>query len=382
VVSNFSEKKFMKLVLLALILSFIFCADLSLTQGQTPTPTPTPKDNGTSTQTIVETVFPKGNTALTQPTSTENTPNPKPDVVKPKIKEPLIYSGDTLQVIVSRNPEFDWRGQIEPDGDLPVMPYVETTIRALCRTENEIAQDLIKAYSKYLKNPQVTVRIISRAGRSPATVLGAIRTPQRFVLERNASLAELIALSGGITEEASGEVQVYQTEPNVCAEDAETEINKLLGQNGSAVKFIKIADLLAGKEAANPTIHSGDIVTILEANPVYVIGGVVSPQAINFRDGLSISRAIASVGGLSRDGKGSEIRIYRRTTKPEDKGVIVINLEDIRKQKAEDILLRPLDIIDVPQSGRGQDRRTLTREDQDALIKSKSTANLPLRIVN
>lgn len=368
----------MKLVVIILIFSLTFCANVSLTQGQIPTPTPTPKDSGATTQTIVETVFPKGNNA-SQPTNPET---PKTDIVKPKIKEPLIYAGDTLQVIVARNPEFDWRGQIESDGDLPIMPYVEKTIRALCRTENEIARDLATAYSKYLKNPQVTVRIISRAGRPPATILGAIRTPQRFVLERNASLTELIALSGGITEEASGEVQVYQTEPNLCAENAEAEINKLLGQQGSAVKFIKIADLLSGKLEANPTIRPGDIVTILEANPVYVIGGVASPQAISFREGLSVGRAIASVGGLSRDGKGSEIRIYRRATKPDDKPVIEINLEDIRKQKAEDVLLRPLDIIDVGQSSRGKDRRTLTQDDQDALIKSKSNASLPLRIVN
>lgn len=371
----------MKLVVFILIFSLTFCVNATLAQGQTATPSPTPKDSGSITQTIVETAFPKNKTTA-QPLDGENPANSKRDIAKPKIKEPLVYSGDTLQVIVSRHPEFDWRGQIESDGDLPMMPYVEKTIRALCRTESEIALDLAGAYSKYLKNPQVTVRIISRAGRAPATLLGAIRTPQRFVLERNASLAELIALSGGITEEASGEVQVYQTEPNTCAEDAEAEINKLLGQGGSAIKFIKIADLLAGKQEANPTIRPGDIITILEANPVYVIGGVASPQAINFREGLSLARAIASAGGLSKDGKASEIRIYRRAVKPDDKPVIEINLEDIRKQKAEDILLRPLDIIDVPQSGRGRDRRTLTQEDRDALIKSKSNASLPLRIVN
>lgn len=372
----------MKRAVFFLIFSLVFCVNLSLAQEQTPTPTPTPtsKDSVQAKANISpnEDKTDKG----TQPTNSTNPNDLKPDDVKPIIKTPLIYPGDTIQVIVARYPEFNWRGQIESDGDLPAMPYVDETIRVLCKTETEVAQDLSIAYSKYLKNPQVTVRIISRAGRVPATMLGAIRTPQRFVLERSASLAELIALSGGITENAGGVVQVYQTEPNYCAEDAETEINKILGQKGSAIKFINIQDLLAGREEANPMIRSGDIITILEASPVYVIGGVVSPQVVSFREGLSISRVIASVGGLSKSGRENEIRIYRRVTKPDDKSVIEINLEDIRKQKAEDILLRPFDIIDVPQSGRGKDRRVLTQEDQDALIKSKPTTNLPIRIVN
>jgi polysaccharide export outer membrane protein len=369
----------MKSFVFVLIFSLTVCFKASLTEAQAPTPTPTP-NNGT--QALVQNAATSGTNQGTQPTNSNPATNPTTDIVKPKIKPQLIQVGDTIQILVSRNPEFNWRGQIESDGDLPVLPYVEKNIRALCRTESEIAQDLSNAYSKYLKNPQVTVRIVSREGRPPAMMLGAIRTPHRFVLERSARLAELVALAGGITENASGEVQVYQTEPNRCAEDAEIEVNKLLGQQGSAIKFIKIEDLLSGKEEANPLIHSGDIITILEAYPVYVIGGVVSPQAIGFREGLSVSRAIASVGGLRKDGKGNEIKIYRRVIKPDDKSIIEVSLEDIAKQKSPDVPLRPFDIIDVPQSGRGRDRRTLTQEDQDSLLKPKPSTNLPLRIVN
>jgi hypothetical protein len=88
------------------------------------------------------------------------------------------------------------------------------------------------------------------------------------------------------------------------------------------------------------------------------------------------------VGGLRKDGKGNEIKIYRRVIKPEDKSIIEVSLEDIAKQKSPDVPLRPFDIIDVPQQGRGRDRRPLTQEDQDSLLKPKPSTNLPLRIVN
>jgi len=378
---NAFRKVVMKSVIFILVFSFIFLVNSSvLTKAQTiaPTPSPSPTPNNTNnsaTQTASNDTQNSNKTKTeTQPTLVQNvSAATTTDTTKPKTKEPLIHLGDTIEIFVLRNPEFNWRGQIPSDGLLPSLPYVEETIRAVCRTEAEVAQDLAKAYSKYLKDPTVTVRIVDRAGRSPAIMLGAINTPQRFVLGRAVRLAELIAISGGITEKASGNIQIYRAQQNLCVQETTAE---------NQVRMIKISDLLSGKEDMNPVINSGDIVTIQEAEPVYVIGGVVSPQAVSFREGLSVTRAIATVGGLSKGGRGNEVVIYRRVTDPTDKSIIEINLEAIKKGKAEDILLKPYDIIDVPQSRRGKERRTLSQEEQEALIKPKPSSSLPLRVIN
>ncbi|GEM_PF-1640404 len=371
----------MKSVVFIFVLSFVSLVNLPvLTMSQTTTPnpsvSPTPTDttNGTTQTASTGTQTGNGTKPETQPAIVKNNLTASDvDIVKPKTKEPLIHMGDTIEIIVLRNPEFNWRGQISSDGLLPSLPYVEETIRAVCRTESAVAQDLTKAYSKYLKEPTVTVRIVDRAGRVPATMLGAINTPQRFVLGRVVRLAELIAISGGITEKSSGNIQIYHTEQNLCAEEKTSD---------EQVKMIKISDLLSGKEDMNPVISSGDIVTVQEAEPIYVIGGVISPQAVSFREGLSVSRAIATVGGLSKGGRANEIVIYRRVTDPTDKSIIEVNLENIRKGKAEDVALKPYDIIDVPQSRGGKERRTLSQEEQEALIKPKPLSNLPLRVIN
>jgi protein involved in polysaccharide export with SLBB domain len=358
--------------LIFLLLVFCFnAATQARAQGQ-PNPSPTPS-SGSNNQTA---------SVANENSTTDSTKTSSTDIAKPTIKEPLIHPGDTLEMFVSKRPEFDWRGQIDSDGNLPTMPYVEMTIRAACRTENAVAQDLAKAFSKYIRDPKVTVRIIDRAGRPPAIINGAIRAPQRLLLERSARLTELIALSGGITEKASGAIQIYRAEPLVCAEE-ETEKDPLITQDrqGNPIRVIKIFDLLAGKENMNPVIRPGDIITILEAEPVYLIGGIATPQAIDFREGLSLTRAIATAGGLGKDGKASEIRIYRRITNPTEQGLIEADLNAIRKGKKQDIEIKPYDIIEVGQSGKNVKRRPLSQEDQDALTRQKPNVVLPLRVV-
>ncbi|MCA1633385.1 MAG: SLBB domain-containing protein [Acidobacteria bacterium] len=104
----------------------------------------------------------------------------------------------------------------------------------------------------------------------------------------------------------------------------------------------------AGKETANPWVRPGDIIVVQEAYPIYVTGAVVAPNSLYLRENLSLSRAIAQVGGARKGAKTDKVRIVR--TKPGgelEPEIIVANLDAIRKQKQPDIALKPYDIIDV-----------------------------------
>ena len=115
-----------------------------------------------------------------------------------------------------------------------------------------------------------------------------------------------------------------------------------------------LTDLKLGKEEANPLINPGDIVIVQEAKPVYVTGAVNSPQGLYLREGnLQLMQAIAMVGGLRKEAKGSEMLIYRRDPNSKTPKPISVNFNDIRKQKAEDIALQPYDIIVVPDGSGG-----------------------------
>jgi Periplasmic protein involved in polysaccharide export len=46
-------------------------------------------------------------------------------------------------------------------------------------TEKEVQKDVALAYSKYIKNPQVSVLVKERKSRQPATISGAVRYPMQ-----------------------------------------------------------------------------------------------------------------------------------------------------------------------------------------------------------
>src|SRR5205807_6188972 len=66
--------------------------------------------------------------------------------------------------------------------------------------------------------PRVSVRILERRSRPPAAVFGAVRTPARVQMNRRLRLHELLVTAGGITQGASGTIQVVHTEPEMCSE--------------------------------------------------------------------------------------------------------------------------------------------------------------------
>ena len=271
------------------------------------------------------------------------------------IRNYLLGPGDTLDIRVFGQPDFSWTGEVDSEGRIEPH-FVETPINALCRSERDVRKDIIAAYSKYLKNPQVSVRIIGRNSRPPAIVYGAVRAPQRIQMQRRARLNELIANSGGITERANGRIQVLHTEPVMCPEPGEV-VEMIDAQNGVyPYQEYKIADLLAGREDANPVVRPGDVVTVLEAEPVYITGSVTSPQGLYLRDQMSLTTALAMVGGLRNDAKGSEIRIYRRTAGAKEREVIKADYGAIKKKKQPDIELQAYDVIEVPAANSFKDK--------------------------
>ncbi|CAN5741847.1 hypothetical protein BH20ACI4_BH20ACI4_18820 [soil metagenome] len=319
-------------------------------------------------------------TAFGQTTEPEKTPtgfDPEKD---------LIHFGDVIDVDILGSVEYDWRGTLTPEGFLSGLDFIEEPVFAQCKTEQEVAESVAKGYSKLLRDPKVAVRILDRSKRPVSTVFGAVKKEQRFQIKRPVFLNELIVLSGGLTDRASGGIQIFRPKQVSCVEmyrnqqqtdgEAPERFVRTSQENGSDVINIKISDLLKGKE--NPQIYSGDIITILEAEPIYIIGGVAAPKRISSRTQTTLSRAIASAGGFSKDAEHEKITIFRRE-KGETK-IIEANFKEIEKNADKDILLQPFDVVDVGVKGRGKSKLPPVVREEDFAIKTE--ANLPLRIID
>ena len=284
-------------------------------------------------------------------TAQETAPSvaPGPSVDNQGIRNYLLGPGDVLDVRIFGQPDLNSTVEVDSDGNVSSLPFLESPIPARCRTEKQVQASISAAYAKYLKNPQVSVRIMERKSRQPATVFGAVRMPTRIQMQRKVRLNEIMAASGGFTERASGTIQILHTEPVMCPEPGEEAAAAPIDGTKIPLEIIKITELRAGK--ANPVIRPGDYVLVTEAEPVYITGSVQSPQGIYIRDQLTISRALAMVGGIRKEAKATDVRIYRQKPNSPEHDTIIVDLTAIRKNQKADVLLQPYDIIEVPEAG-------------------------------
>ncbi len=305
-------------------------------------------------------------------------------------EENLIHSGDLIDVDVVGSSEYDWRGVPTPEGFLNI-GYNQDPIYALCRNEDAVAADVANAYGKILRAPKVVVKILDRSNRPVSVLYGAVRTPQRFRINRPVFLNELIINSGGLTEKVSGEIQIFRPKNLNCLNESATEVNSnnsiqeksekdtsVAPEKNTEYIKIKISDLISGKKESNPQILSGDIVTVLEAESVFVIGGVANPKQISFRSQITVSRAVDSAGGLSKDALAQNVTIFRRennTTK-----IIEVDLDKAKINSNDDIALQASDIVEVAQ--KGHSKRKYPPIIKPVELVGKNTTDLPLRIID
>lgn len=278
-----------------------------------------------------------------------------------------IHQGDQIEIDVVGSFDFDWRGGLNPEGFLDGNERLPDPIFARCMSPAELAQGVAAQYSKTLRDPVVEVRILDRNGRALAYVDGALKTPMRLQIKRDVFLNEVIVMAGGFIDTIGEEISVFRPEGASCE-------GKNREPKESKATSIKISDLLAGVPGSNPKIVPGDIVTVVESLPIYVIGGVGNPQRISAREGITLSRAIDAAGGINKKGSAGSITIYRR--KAGTARSIAADLDRIRTGEAEDPRLEANDIVDVPIKGEQKRRFPPVVYGREATEKL-----LPLRVI-
>lgn len=285
------------------------------------------------------------------PQAPPQTPLESSSVDNQGIRNYLLGPGDVLDVRVFGQPDLNALVEVDSDGNLSSLPFLESPIPAKCRNEKEVQKDIAAAYSKYIKKPQVSVRISQRNSRQPATVFGAVRQPTRIQMQRKVRLNEFMAASGGFTERAAGTIQILHTEPVMCPGPGEEADALPIDGTKIPLQIVRIADLRAGKLEANPVIRPGDYILVTEAEPVYITGSVVSPQGVFMRDQLTLGRALAMVGGARKEAKTTDVRIYRQKVGSPEQETIHVDYSAIKKNQKPDVLLEAYDIVEVPEAG-------------------------------
>jgi polysaccharide biosynthesis/export protein len=255
-----------------------------------------------------------------------------------------IGPGDVLNIRIYSKPQLA-RDAVRVEGNGMIrMPLIESDIQAACRTEGELAREISSRYAKFYKNLQVDVFIKEYHSKQVA-IIGAVNDQSRFELQRRVRLLELLTYTKGPSPKAGQTINIVhsQSSPLCQPQDEGDEIARGLSS-------YRLSDTLRGESSANPYLEGGDIVTLPEADQVYVVGNVFTPLTIALKEPITLSRAIAMAGGLKQDTKKDKIRIVRQEPGSATKKEIIVDLYAIEKRRAEDPTLSANDIIDVPTS--------------------------------
>ena len=93
---------------------------------------------------------------------------------------------------------------------------------------------------------------------------------------------------------------------------------------------------------------------------------------------MTLTDAIYRSGGLTREAKKKDVKIYRIKTGSPDREILTANLEQIKKQQQKDIALHPYDVIEVEKAP-----KSIGDYLRDSLITTSQTFSnyLPVRII-
>ncbi|MES2047267.1 MAG: XrtA/PEP-CTERM system exopolysaccharide export protein [Pseudomonadota bacterium] len=169
------------------------------------------------------------------------------NAAQPAQHDYLIGPGDTVNIVVWRNPEVSMVIQVRPDGKITT-PLVEDIV-AGGKTSTQLARDIEKALAKFIQQPVVTVIITAFSGpfEEQIRVIGQAAKPQALPYRQGMSLMDVMIAVGGITEFASG-----------------NKANIIRTVDGKQQKLnVKLDDLIKdGDISANVPVQPGDVLVI------------------------------------------------------------------------------------------------------------------------
>jgi polysaccharide export outer membrane protein len=178
-------------------------------------------------------------------TSTSNLP-PAPALAATADYSYVIGAGDSLNIIVWRNPELSLSVPVRPDGKISA-PLVDE-LEAQGKTSVQIARDIERRLSTYVRDPVVTVIVTGFVGpfSEQIRVVGEASRPQFLSYRQKMTLLDVMIAVGGLTDFADGNAAIILRT---------SEDNKQYS--------VRLRDLIRrGDVSANAEVKPGDILII------------------------------------------------------------------------------------------------------------------------
>lgn len=239
---------------------------------------------------------------------------------------------DVINISVIRHPEFSGEFLIPPDGVIN-MPVVGKTM-ASGKTIDELTAYVLKSLNSRLRNPEVTVTLKS-ARMLRMYVLGAVVKPGVYDFKSGWRITEALAVAGGVLDNARADAMVIRTD-------------------GATTPVDLMSILRDGKNAANLTLSSGDVVIVQKhVTRIAVLGFVNKPGYYDIDDSrpIFLSDAISLASGADNRRGGLTSVAILRTKDGKQQRLVYDQNKFLKKGDAkQNPQVFPGDIVYVPET--------------------------------
>jgi len=246
----------------------------------------------------------------------------------------LLGAGDLLQISVFESKDLDTKARVSSRGYITLPLIGQMKVKGMTAREAEVKIE--QAYKqKYLKDPHISIFVQEHFSQR-VTLMGQFKNPGTFDYLSKMRLLDVLALGGGLTDQAGRTAQV----------------RRMPSGDSPSKTFLVDLDMMIreGHSELNIEINGGDVIFVPEAGVYFVDGAVGRPGAYPIKRSTNLVEALAQAGGLKPYAKGDSVILVRYLGNGDRK---VLDL-DLKDREVQETLIADRDVILIKASGFGK----------------------------
>ncbi|MGB9508197.1 MAG: polysaccharide biosynthesis/export family protein [Candidatus Acidiferrum sp.] len=289
---------------------------------------------------------------------------------------------DLLDISVLEAPDLNRTVRVSDDGTISLALLGAVPAAGLSTRELQAELEDRLRHS-YMVDPQVSV-FVQDMRSHPVSVFGSVQKPGVYQIRRAKTLVEVLSMAQGLADDAGDTIIIMRhpsdtgnpamgalvsndpphpstgSEPNFSGSDSSSSATEPSSSTESV--SINLKDVLDSTNSrGNVLVYTGDVVKVSRAGIVYVVGQVNKPGGfvLKTNENISVLQAVALAEGMTPNSKGKAARIFVAEGSNGSRREVAINLDKIMEGKEPAPLLKPNDVLFIPNSASKETLRTL-----------------------
>jgi polysaccharide biosynthesis/export protein len=237
--------------------------------------------------------------------------------------------------------------RVDGDGDIEVPLGGRIHVAGLTAQQTE--QEVNKVLSTYIRHPQIVVSV-AEVRSQPVSILGAVNAPGVHQVQGHKTLLEMLALAGGIRQDAGYSVRITRHLEWGCIPLPKAGLD---ASGRFSVAELNLKEIMEAKNPEeNIQILPHDVISVPKAEMVYVIGEVRRSGGfvLGEHQSMSVLQALSLAEGLNGTADARHARILRLKRDADQREEMAVDVKDVLTNKKPDVALQGDDILFIPGS--------------------------------